>query len=77
MVTKNTTKPAQETKQNPSLATLAEHISAVLSHPQVPSVVYDHLSDGLLELNDTMETYHSPPYILAILTVKARQKGRR
>lgn len=52
---------------------LAGLISAVLTHPDVPTRIYDKLTDALVEVHDATDVYDDPRAVRALLDYHARQ----
>jgi hypothetical protein len=62
-----------EPARDPS-ADLAALISAVLTHPDTPTRIYDKLTDALVEMHDATDVYDDPRAVRALLDYHARQR---
>lgn len=54
---------------------LAGLVSAVLTHDEVPNLIYDKLTDALVELHDSTDVYQDPAAVRALLDYHARRRG--
>jgi hypothetical protein len=53
---------------------LAGLISGVLTHDEVPNIVYDKLTDALVELHDSTDVYQDPAAVRALLDYHERRR---
>lgn len=53
---------------------LAGLVSAVLTHDEVPNLIYDKLTNALVELHDSTDVYQDPAAVRALLDYHARRR---
>jgi hypothetical protein len=56
---------------------LAGYIAAVLKHPDVPTRIYEKLTDALVEMHDSTDVYNDPRAVGALLDYHARQRAEQ
>ena len=64
---KDTTKPAltpAPATPQPDLATL---LAAVFAHPDLPEKMWEHIADGLCEMDHSFDKYHNPEVVREVL----------
>lgn len=54
---------------------LAGLISGVLTHDEVPNLVYEKLTDALVELHDSTDVYQDPAAVRALFDYHARRRA--
>lgn len=54
---------------------LAGLISGVLTHDDVPNLVYEKLTDALVQMHDATDVYDDPRAVAALLDYHANQRG--
>lgn len=56
---------------------LAGLVSGVLTHDEVPNIVYEKLTDALIVLHDSTDVYDDPAAVRALLDYHARRREER
>ncbi len=71
--TKRATPDAADAAQHEDLAVL---LAKVIAHPDLPHVMWNHISDGLCEMDDSFEKYENPEVMREVLGLNAKGGAR-
>jgi hypothetical protein len=67
------TKRAAPAAQHEDLAVL---LAKVIAHPDLPHVMWEYISDGLCELDNSFEKYENPEVMREVLGLNAKGGAR-